>query len=341
MSLRRFRNIVTYALTMLLLYSHVSPQTKTNSGKKPPLNTVADIPLPGPAARFDYQSLDSTVGRLYIAHMNADHLVIFDTATRKVLANIGGFNRVHGVWVVPEIERLFASVTGDHEVAVFDTQTLRTVAKVGPIAYPDGIAYAPDPKRVFVSDEHGDTDAVIDAQTYNLIKKIPLEGGAGNTVYDPTAKRILVAVHEKNEIAAIDPQTLEIIGRYPVSGVKEPHGIALDVANRLAFVAGAGNHTLAVVDLASMKTLGTYPVGEDPDVLSFDPGLKQLYVSAESGNVWIYRENGKSLVAVGNFSMPHAHTVCADPNTHLVYFPLENIDGHPVLRIMEPVSPLN
>jgi HAMP domain-containing protein len=25
-----------------------------------------------------------------------------------------------------------------------------------------------------------------------------------------------------------------------------------------------------------------------------------------------------------------------DPNTHLVYFPLENINGHPLLRIMEP-----
>jgi len=341
MHLRILPSVIHYPLAVLLLCSNASPQTKANPVNKPPLKTVADIPLPGPAVRFDYQSLDSTAGRLYIAHMNADHLVIFDTATQKVLANIGGFNRVHGVWVVPEIERLFASVTGNHEVAAVDTQTLRTVAKVGPITYPDGISYAPDPKRVFVSDEHGNTDAVIDAQTYNLIKKIPLGGGAGNTVYDPRAKRILVAVHEKNEIAAIDPQKLEIIGRYSVSGVKEPHGVALDVANRLAFVAGAGNHTLALIDLTTMKMLGTYPVGADPDVLSFDPGLKQLYVSAESGNVWVYREVGKALVAVGNFSMPHAHTVCADPKTHLVYFPLENIDGHPVLRIMEPVLPSN
>jgi hypothetical protein len=25
-----------------------------------------------------------------------------------------------------------------------------------------------------------------------------------------------------------------------------------------------------------------------------------------------------------------------DPMTHLVYFPLENIDGQPILRIMKP-----
>jgi DNA-binding beta-propeller fold protein YncE len=324
-------------LTALLLLSYASSQTKKNSSLNP-LKTVVDVPLPGPAVRFDYQSLDPTAGVLYIARMNADHLVVFDTANRKVTANIGGFARVHGVWAVPELQRLFASVTGDHEVAVFDTKLLRTVARVGPINYPDAIAYAPGPNRVFVSDEHGNTDAVIDAQSNNLIKKIELGGGAGNTVYDPTSKRILVAVHEKNELVAIDPAKLEIIGRYPVPGVKEPHGISLDVDNRLAFVAGAGNHMLALVDLSTMKTLGTYPVGDDPDVLAFDPRRKQLYVSAESGNVWVYRENGKSLVAVGNFFMPHAHTVCVDPKTHLVYFPLENIDGRPLLRIMAPVS---
>ena len=337
MSLHYFRFIGLGSLIVLLLLSCLSSQTKTSSSRSP-LKTVADIPLPGPAVRFDYQSLDPTTNRLYIAHMNADHLVVFDTAARKVVANIGGFTRVHGVLAVPEIERLFASVTGDHEVAAVDTQTLRTVAKVGPINYPDGIAFAPGPKRVFVSDEHGNTDAVIDAQTNSLIKKIDLGGGAGNTVYDPTSKRILVAVHEKNDLVAIDPVKLEIVGRYPLPGLKEPHGIALDVENQLAFIAGAGNHMLAVLDLTNMKMLGTYPVGDDPDVLAFDPGLKQLYVSAESGDVWVYRVNGKGLVAVGNFSMPHAHTVSVDPKTHLVYFPLENIDGHPLLRIMEPVS---
>jgi DNA-binding beta-propeller fold protein YncE len=337
MWLRLFRLISFSSLIALATLSCVFAQTTVNSGKSP-LRIVADVPLPGAAVRFDYQSLDSTSGRLYIAHMNADQLVVFDTASRKVLANLNGFAGIHGVWAVPEIARVFASVTGDHEVAAVDTATLRTVAKTGPINYPDGIAYAPGPKRVFVSDEHGNADVVIDAQNYNLLKKIELGGGAGNTVFDPGSGHILVAVHEKNELVSIDPSKLEIVGRSPLPGIKEPHGIALDVANRLAFVGGEGNHMLALVDLTTMKVLGTYPVGDDPDVMAFDPGLKQLYISAESGNVWIYREDGKNLKAVGHFYMPHAHTVCADPKSHLVYFPLENVDGHPLLRIMEPAS---
>jgi hypothetical protein len=116
MWLRRFRRVGLGGLIVLLLSSYVASQTKTNSGRGP-LKTVADIPMPGPAVRFDYQSFDAGSGRLYIAHMNADHLVVFDTSTRKVFANLGGFSRVHGVRVVPELGRVFASVTGEHAVA--------------------------------------------------------------------------------------------------------------------------------------------------------------------------------------------------------------------------------
>lgn len=301
-----------------------------------PLKTVADVPLPGPAVRFDYQSIDSSQGRLYIAHMNADQLVVFDVKKREVVANLDGFANVHGVLAVPELGRVYASATGEHKVAVLDMQTLKIIAKPGRMNYPDGIAYAPGAKRVFVSDEHGDADAVIDATTNSLVATIPLGGSAGNTVYDSGSGHILVAVHEKNELVAIDPATAKIIGRYPVAGIESPHGIALDVSGRLAFVAGEDNNKLGVLDLTNMQVLATYPVGRDPDVLAFDPGLKKLYVSAESGDVTVFREDGKTLISEGKLSMPYAHTVSVDPETHLVYFPLQDIDGHPLLRIMEP-----
>jgi len=320
-----------------LVPSSIGSDVGSDPSNKSPLKKVADIPLPGPAVRFDYQSLDESQGRLYIAHMGANQLVVFDTRKRVVIANLDGFPNVHGVWAVPELGRVYASATGEHQVAAVDAMTLKTIARIGPVKYPDGIAYAPQANRVFVSDEHGDADAVIDAKTNSLVTAIPLGGGAGNTVYDSGSGHILVAIHGKNELAAIDPATAKIIGRTPVTGVENPHGIALDVAERLAFVAGEENHRLAVVDLTAMKVLATYSVGEDPDVLAFDPGLKLLYVSAESGHVTVFREQGKTLANEGELFTPHAHTVCVDPDTHLVYFPLQDVGGHPILRIMEPV----
>ena len=323
------RSIRIITLTFFLCAAAVSKDPAA------PLVKVADVPLPGPAVRFDYQSLDQKHGRLYIAHMNADQLVVFDVMKREVIANLDGFPRVHGVWAVPELERVYASATGEHKLAVVDMASLKTIAKAGPIKYPDGIAYAPGPKRIFVSDEHGDADAVIDATTNSLIATIPLGGGAGNTVYDRGSGHILVAVHEKNELVSIDPASAKIIGHHPLPGIEGPHGIALDVKARLAFVAGEENNKLAVVDLNTIQVLAIHPVGKDPDVLAFDPGFKRLYVSAESGNVTVFRESGKTLISEGTLSMPHAHTVCVDPDSHLVYFPLEDVKGHPVLRIME------
>jgi DNA-binding beta-propeller fold protein YncE len=176
-------------LFVLVSASFACGQSSTQTEKV--LAKVADIPMPGPAVRFDYQTFDPSSGRLYIAHMNADRLVVFDTSKRQVVANLDGFKRVHGV---------------------------------------------------------------------------------------------------------------------------------------------------TMVDLRTMKVLSTYQVGEDPDVLAYDSGLKRLYVSAESGTVTVFQSHEKSLSLLGSLEMPHAHTVSVDPKTHLVYFPLENIDGHPVLRIMQPIN---
>lgn len=324
-----------FILALLLPLLGCSPAVTSQPA---PLKLVADIPLPGPAVRFDYQSLDPTHSRLYISHMNADQLVVFDTAHRTVIANLDGFPRVHGVLAVPSLGLVFASSTGEHKLAAVDMTTLRITAKSGPINYPDGIAYAPAVKRVFVSDEHGDADVVFDATTNSFITAIPLGGGAGNTVFDPTSGHILVAVHTKNQLVAIDPATARIIARYPLPTLEQPHGIALDPASNLAFIAGEDNHKLALFDLSTMQVLTTYNVPDDPDVLAYDPALHRLYVAAESGNLSVFALNGKALTLLGSTEIPYAHTVAVDPETHLVYLPLQNINGHPLLRIMQPIN---
>jgi DNA-binding beta-propeller fold protein YncE len=88
-----------------------------------------------------------------------------------------------------------------------------------------------------------------------------------------------------------------------------------------------------------MKVLATHPVGRHPDVLAFDAGSGRPYVSSESGSVSVFHLRGQELVMDGELFMPHAHTVAVDPSTHLVYFPLENVNGRPLLRIMENVIP--
>lgn len=313
------------------------PAESSSLPDQPPLRLVEDVPLPGRAVRFDYQSIDTTTRRLYIAHMNAGTLLVFDTGARRVVAELQGFASVHGVLAVPELDKVFATATGDDDVPVVDERTLRIVARPGPVGYGDGLAYAPESGRVFVSDEsRSGKELVLDAATDSVIGTVALGGEAGNTIYDPGSGCILVAVQTQNQVVAIDPGSDAIRGRYDLDGADHPHGLTVDPEHRLLFVANEGSASLLVVDLRSMSVLERDDVGRSPDVLAFDPGLGRLYVAAESGTVAVFQEHGRGLASLGRLEIPAAHSVAVDPTTHLVYLPLRSVGGRPVLRIMEP-----
>ncbi len=150
-----------------------------------PLRSVRDIPLSGGATRFDYQSLDSTTARLYIAHLGDSTMTVFDTTKEVIVANVTNLPRVHGVLAVPELHRVYASATGSNELAVIDDSSFQVIARAPAGDYPDGIAYASKVNKIYVSDLHGKTDTVIDAKTNERVTTIALGGGAGNTQYDP------------------------------------------------------------------------------------------------------------------------------------------------------------
>ena len=111
----------------------------------------------------------------------------------------------------------------------------------------------------------------------------------------------------------------------------------IDSEHRLAFAACEDNSKLVVFDLETKKGTATLSVGADPDVLAFDPGLHRIYVSAESGVIAIFDERDRGLQKVGEgMFAPNAHSVAVDPSTHRIYFPLQNMNGKPVLRIAAP-----
>jgi DNA-binding beta-propeller fold protein YncE len=310
-----------------------APQPPPKAGFK----LVREIPLPGPANRFDYQSLDPVSGRIYMNHMNAGRTIVFDVNTGKVITEIMDLPRATGVWAVPSHHQVYVSAAGAHEVAIIDDRTLKIVARVGGVRFPDGIAYASEADKVFVSDESGGADVVIDPNTGKKRSTIDLGGEAGNTHYDSVSRCILVAVQTKNQLAAIDPVSERIVQRYDLPGSDNPHGFTLDEPDRLAFVTSEGNGLLQVVDLRTMKILQTLKVPDDPDVLAWDPSLRRLYVASESGALSAFWLDGQTLRPIGEVRAPRAHTVSVDPRTHLVYLPLENINGRPVLRIYEPM----
>jgi len=158
--------------------AHWSAAIPPASTAEAPLRAVTDVPLPGSASRFDYQSLEPSE-RLFISHVGAGQLVVFDVRAGTVIGNLDGFPTVTGVLAVPAEHRAYASATGDHAVVVVDDSTLRIVARVPGPRFPDGIAYAPTERRVFVSDESGGRGFVITATTNTVAAQIELDASGG------------------------------------------------------------------------------------------------------------------------------------------------------------------
>lgn len=302
------------------------------------LETVAEIPLPGGASRFDYQSLDPKRDLLFIAHMGEGQLIIFDLKQRKVVGVVDQVPGATGVLAVPELNRVYVSVTGTGEIAVIDEEAERIVARVAGGAFPDGIAYDPEDQKLFISDERGEQALVIDVRTNKRIALIPVGGEVGNTQYDPKSHLIYANVQSRNQLVAIDPRARRIVGRFQLAEGRHPHGLLIDSIGRLAFIACDEDSKLLVFDLKTERILQVFPVGREPDVLAFDAGLGRLYVASESGTISIFKEEGSRLKKEGDlFVAPKAHSVIVDPATHDVYLPIQDVNGRPALRVMAPV----
>lgn len=305
-----------------------------------PLKRESDVRLGGGTTRLDYESLDVTRHLLFIAHLGDSAVIAFDTQTERVIARIDGVSKVHGVIAIPEFGRVYASATGTNEVVAIDESTLKVTTRIPGGVYPDGMAYASDVHKLYVSDEHGDTETVIDVQTNTRVATIPLGGEVGNTQYDPVSKHIFANVQTRKQLIEIDPTTDTVIARIDLPGVEGNHGLLIEAEQHWAFIACEGNAKLLVLDLESRKVIESFSVGADPDVLAYDPVRHELYVAAESGIVSMFRVASGRISRVGEGLLgPNAHVVAVDPQTHKTYFPLMNLDGKTVLRIMGPLSP--
>jgi DNA-binding beta-propeller fold protein YncE len=329
---RFFPAAMLLATTAFYIAAAAAPETKT-----PPLRlrTLAEVPLGGHPTRLDYASVDTGRHLLFIAHLGDSEVIVVDTQARRVIKRIPDISKVHGVPAIPELNRVYASATGTNEVVAIDEKALEVLARMPGGTYPDGLAYAPDVHKVYVSDEHGGTDTVVDVISNTRVATIQIGGVIGNTQYDASSRHIFINAQSTNELVEVDPASDSIVRRIAIPGSKGNHGLLIDPASHRAFIACEGNDRFIALDLRSGKTLAQFPVAKDPDVLAFDPHLQFLYVAGESGEVSEFNVARETVVKTGESVLaPNAHVVAIDPTAHEIYFPLMNVNGKPVLRIM-------
>ena len=287
---------------------------------------VTDKVKLGGEGGWDYLTFDKDGHRLFITR--GSHVMVVDVQTLKVSGDIPDQSGLHGVALVPSLNRGFASNGGDDSVTIFDLKTLKVLDKVKVGNRPDAIIYDPFTKRVFTFNAKSQDSTALDAATGKVVGTIPL-GGKPETPATDGKGTMYVNIEDKGEIAKFDPAKLTVLNRWPVEGCTEPSALAYDVQHQRLFP--GCEKLMAVVDATSGKLVTTVPIGEGVDAGGFNPTTQEVFMSCGNGTLSVIHEDSPDKYTVKQTvdTQRGARTMALDDSTNAIYTVTAEFDPTP------------
>lgn len=284
---------------------------------------------------WDYLTADSANHRLFIAR--ATRVMVFDTESGKQVGEIADTPGVHGVALVHDLNRGFASNGREDMVSEFDLKTLAVEKKIKVGNRPDAIVYDAFSKRVFTFNAGSKDTTAIDASKGEVAGKVDL-GGKPEFAASDEKGTVWVNIEDTSELVAFDPVKLALKSKWKLADCEEPTGMAIDRKTRRLFV-GCGNKKMAIVDADSGKIVAAPAIGDGCDATAFDPDLGLAFASAADGTITVVREEGpdKFDVAQTVTTQKGARTMAVDLKTHKLYTVTANVGPRPERKV-EPGS---
>ena len=306
------------------------------------LKQIAVIELPGPRGQhFDHLSIDYKDHCLLSAHTGTGTLYVIDLRANKLVAAIHGLPGITAPIYVPGLNKIYACDWGENKVAVISLRDIRVITRLPTGQKPNGGAYAEPFGKVYISDTLGKQLSVINVHADSIVKTLHFPSETGMVQYDPVSKKVYVNLRSTDKLAEIDPASDTVIAKYPVGRCDFNHGLALDPASRRAFLLCVGNNLFTVFALDTHRPIAYIPLPDGADDVAFDPGLRRIYVTCESGAITVIQEDDANhFRKLENFPVqPGVHTLVVDVTTHRLYAPEAEQDGRDVSRILvfEPV----
>jgi len=210
---------------------------------------------------------------------------------------------VYGVAVDDAKGTVWVTNTRDRTVAVYRQSDLSLVKQfdAGLVASPRDVVVDATAGKAYVSTPSAAQVTVFDTASNTLHKTLEIASGVRGGQFgsfsltlDAQAHKLYTVSSGTNEIAIIDTRTDTVEKLIPVAGVKGAIGVAVDPKSQRVFVAAQGSDNVAVVDLASGKTLTTVHVGAGALNVAFDPVSQRAYVSNRgAGTVTVLDVDGK------------------------------------------------
>ncbi len=266
---------------------------------------------------WDYLALDTVGHRLFIARQ--DRVIVVDPDSGKVLGEILGLNRAHGVAFAYEAGHGFATSGADSTVTMFDLKTLRVLGHTTVAPDDDAVLYDPVTKRIFTFNGDAHSATVIDAVSGKRIGNIDLGAGPEFGVSAGDGK-IYVNLEDKGAVAEIDAAAMRVTRQWSLAPCESPTGLAIDREHHRLF-SGCRNQVMAISDATRGALVATAPIGQGVDACRFDPNTQLAFASNGDGTLTVVHEDapGKFTVVATVATKRGARTMELDLKTHRLY----------------------
>ncbi|HMD72246.1 MAG TPA: hypothetical protein VKG05_00155 [Steroidobacteraceae bacterium] len=273
----------------------------------------------GGAGGWDYLTVDSAAGRLFISR--ADRVLVVNTRDGSLIATIPDTQGVHGIALAPGLGKGYTSNGRADTVTVFDLKTLATTGTIPVSGHnPDAILYDKFSGHLFTFNGRSQDISVIDPSKGAVLATIPA-GGKPEFAASDEAGRVFFNIEDTAQLSAIDTSASQRIATWPLPHCEGPSGLAFDAAHRRLFSV-CGNGVLVVTDANSGRHVAEVPIGKGPDAAAYDAASGLVFSSnGQDGTLTIIHEDDPdhySVVAT-TATQKSARTMALDPGTREIY----------------------
>jgi DNA-binding beta-propeller fold protein YncE len=278
---------------------------------------VAKTYVLGGDGGWDYLALDTVNRHLFIARQN--RFMVVDPSSGKLIGEIPGMNRAHGVAFAYDVGHGFATSGGDSTVTMFDLKTLKVLGTTIAADDDDDLLYDPATKRIYTFNGDAHSASVLDPASGKRIGNIDLgaKPEAGATTEDG---KLYVNLVDEGTVAEVDAAAMKVTRKWSIAPCQSPTGLALDAAHHRLFSA-CRSGVMAVSDPVAGKLVTTVPIGAAVDGAGFDPATQLAFAPNGDGTLTVIHEDTPDTYRVAETvpTMPGARTMTLDYATHTVY----------------------
>lgn len=282
---------------------------------------------------WDYLAVDPASKLLYIAH--GDHVVVVNTSSGKVTADITGLKGTHGVAFDTSGKYGYISDGGANQVVVFDRKMNTIVTRVPAGTNPDGILFEPVTQTVWAFNGRSKNATVISDATHKVITTVALPGRPEFPVADGKGS-IFDNIEDLSQIVHIDAKAHKVLAAWPIAPCEGPSGLAIDREHARLFAVCDGK--MAVVDATTGKVVAMPGIGNGPDAARFDRKHQLAFSSNGEGTLSVVRENSPNSYSVIQ-TLPTkrgARTLALDESSGTIYVATADFGPRPPATPQQP-----